>query len=269
MTCIAPYLNDKEDNHMALEISLAGKVAVVTGAARGMGRAIALKFAEAGCSAIAVNDLRIDDDMRSLEKELRELGADVIVAEGDVSESGVVSGLIDAAVAKWGKIDILMNNAGIGRKIDLFDTTDEQWDRTLEINLKSVFMGMKTAGTYMKEQGSGVIINMASMSGVTGGSQGPDYSASKAGIIALTKFGAKTLGKYGIRVIALAPGYIQTELLDSLFTDPKFKEERMAAIPMGRTGTVEEVANVAAFLASDLASYVSGDTILITGGRLS
>ena len=95
-----------------------------------------------------------------------------------------------------------MNNAGIGRKIDLFDTTDEQWDRTLEINLKSVFMGMKTAGTYMKEQGSGVIINMASMSGVTGGSQGPDYSASKAGIIALTKFGAKTLGKYGIRVIA-------------------------------------------------------------------
>jgi 3-oxoacyl-[acyl-carrier protein] reductase len=254
---------------MALEISLAGKVAVVTGAARGMGRAIALKFADAGCAAIAVNDLRIDDDLHSLEGELRKRGSDVIVSEGDVSKSRVVSGLIDTAVVKWGKIDILMNNAGIGRKVDIFGTSEEQWDKTLGINLKSVFMGMKSAGAYMKEQGYGVIINMASMSGVTGGSQGPDYSASKAGIIALTKFGAKTLGKFGIRVLALAPGYIQTDLLDSLFTDPKFKEERWATIPMGRAGTPEEVANVAAFLASDLASYVSGDTILITGGRLS
>lgn len=254
---------------MSVQISLNEKVAVVTGGSRGMGRAIALRFAKAGCLGVAVIDLRTDEKLKQVGEEIRNLGSDALLIEGDVSDSNSVKDAIDKVVRKWGKIDILMNNAGIGVRGDFFTTPDDEWSQVLSVNLGGVFYGMKYAAGYMKNQGKGVIINMASMSGVTGGTQGPHYSASKAGVIALTKFGAKTLGQYGIRVNALAPGYIQTDMLDSLFADPELKQQRWATIPMGRAGDPEEVANLAVFLASDLSSYISGDTILVTGGRLS
>ena len=254
---------------MSLPISLEGKVAVVTGGSRGMGRAISLRFADAGCLGVAVIDLRMDYQLKQVGEEIKKRGSEPFLCQGDVSNSGDVKKAIDGVVQKWGKIDILMNNAGIGVRGDFFSTPEDEWSKVLNVNLSSVFYGIKHAAAHMKEQGKGVIINMASMSGVTGGTQGPHYSASKAGVIALTKFGAKTLGQHGIRVNAMAPGYIQTDMLDSLFADPEVKKQRWATIPMGRAGSPEEVANLAAFLASDLSSYISGDTILVTGGRLS
>ncbi len=254
---------------MSVPISLKGKVAVVTGGSRGMGKAIALRFAEAGCLGVAVIDLKKDENLKQVGEEISKFGSEPLLFEGDVSNSSNVKKTIDDIVQKWGRIDIIMNNAGIAARGDFFSTPEDEWEKVISVNLNAVFFGMKYAAEYMKKQGAGTIINMASMSGVTGGTQGPHYSASKAGVIALTKFGAKTLGKYGIRVNAMAPGYVQTDMLDSLFVDPKVREERWATIPLGRAGDPKEVANLAAFLASDLSSYISGDTILVTGGRLS
>lgn len=254
-----------------IKISLAGQVAVVTGAARGMGRAIALKLAEAGCKGVTINDLKVDTDAHEVAREAQTFGAEVLLIEGDVSKEEDVKRIISETVNKWGRLDILVNNAGIAKRGDIFSTSGDQWERVIDVNLKSVFLGMKYGAEYMKKQGEGRIVNMASISGITGGTQGPDYSASKAGIIALTKFGAKTLSKFGIRVNALAPGYIDTVLLDGLWAaaGPEVKRQRLATIPMGRMGTPEEVANVALFLVSDLASYITGETIMVTGGRMS
>ncbi|MGI5907982.1 MAG: SDR family NAD(P)-dependent oxidoreductase [Christensenellales bacterium] len=254
---------------MGVSISLKDKAALVTGGGRGMGRAIALRFAEAGCKGVAVLELMQDEALEEVGEEIKKRGSEPLLIAGDVSDCEAVRKAVDSVVQKWGRIDVLMNNAGIGRRGDFFNTPEDEWKKVLDVNLSSVFYGMKYAAGYMKEQGGGAIINMASMSGVTGGTQGPHYSASKAGVIALTKFGAMTLGKFGIRVNAMAPGYIQTDMLEALFKDPEVRKQRWATIPAGRPGDPQEVANMAAFLASDLASYVSGDTMLVTGGRLS
>ncbi len=254
-----------------IAISLAGKVAIVTGAVQGIGRAVALQLAEAGCRGLAVMDLRIDGEAEALVRKLEGLGAEVLLLAGDVGEAESVRKVIDQTAARWGRLDILVNNAGVGINTDFFATSEEQWNRVMRINLSSVFYGMKYAAAYMKEHGGGCIVNMSSISGVTGGNTGPDYGASKAGIIALTKFGARTLSKFNIRVNAVAPGTIETPLIKREYAkfDPELYKARMASIPMGRMGTPQEVANVVTFLASDLASYITGETVLVTGGRVS
>jgi NAD(P)-dependent dehydrogenase (short-subunit alcohol dehydrogenase family) len=259
----------KDGVKSVIPISMAEKVAIVTGAAQGIGRAIALKFAEAGIRGMAVLDLKNDESARALERDAAGTGSEVLFLEGDVGICDDVKRIIDLTVGKWGRLDILVNNAGLAINSDFFSTSDEQWNRILTINLSSVFYGMKYAAEYMKKQGGGCIVNMSSISGVTGGNTGPDYGASKAGIIALTKYGAKTLIQHNIRVNAVAPGTIETALIKREYAklDPEALKKRLSAIPMGRMGTPEEVANVVVFLASDLASYINGETIMVTGGR--
>lgn len=254
-----------------LTISLSTKTAIVTGAVQGIGRAIAVKFAEAGCRGLAILDLNISDAAHALAEELKSLGSEVLMLEGDVSDPAMVKSGIDKTVQEWGQLDILVNNAGYAVNSDFFTTSEDQWKRVLGINLSSVFFGMKYAAECMKEKGGGCILNMSSISGITGGNTGPDYGASKAGIIALTKYGAKSLAGFNIRVNAVAPGTIETPLIKREYAkfDDEFLKKRLGAIPMGRMGSPEEVANVVAFLVSDLASYVNGETVMITGGRMS
>jgi len=254
-----------------LQISLAEKVAVVTGAAQGIGRSICLKLAQAGCRGLSVFDLRIDGEAAALARELEKLGSEVLLLKGDVSRPDDLKNLIEKTVVRWGRLDILVNNAGIVVNHDMFSTTEEEWDRSIMINLNSMFYGMKYAAVQMRENGGGCIINMSSISGVTGGSMGPDYGSAKSAIIGLTKYGARHLAKFGIRVNAVAPGTIETLLIKREYDklDAEARKIRLSAIPMGRMGTPEEVANVVSFLASDLASYITGDTIMVTGGRAS
>jgi 3-oxoacyl-[acyl-carrier protein] reductase len=254
-----------------ITISLKEKVVIVTGAARGIGRAIALKMAEAGCKGLAINDLKIDDAAKCTAAEAEAFGAEVLLIDGDMSNADNVKRLISSAAEKWGRLDIMINNAGISKSNDLFNTTAEDWDLVIRINLRSTFLGMKYAAEYMKDHGGGCIVNMGSIAGITGGNTSPDYGASKAGIIALSKFGAKTLCKYGIRVNVLAPGTIETDMIKRNFEglDPESLKKRLSTIPMGRMGTPEEVANSALFFASDLSSFITGESLLITGGRTS
>jgi 3-oxoacyl-[acyl-carrier protein] reductase len=254
-----------------ISITLKEKVVIVTGAARGIGRAIALKMAEAECKGLVINDLRIDDAAKSTAAEAEALGAEVLLIDGDMSNEDSVKRLISSAAEKWGRLDIMINNAGISKSNDLFNTTAEDWDLVIRINLRSTFLGMKYAAEYMKDHGGGCIVNMGSIAGITGGNTSPDYGASKAGIIALSKFGAKTLCKYGIRVNVLAPVTIETDMIKRNFEglDPESLKKRLSSIPMGRMGTAEEVANSALFFASDLSSFITGESLLITGGRTS
>lgn len=252
-----------------VNISLKGKIVIVTGAARGIGRAIALKMAEAECTGLAVNVLKINDNAKSLVREAEEFGTEVLLVQGDMSKEEDVKRLIDSVIEKWGSLDVIVNNAGISKANDIFKTTGEDWDIVMNVNMRSTFLVMKYAAEYMKAHGGGTIINMGSIAGITGGNTSPDYGASKAGVIALTKYGAKFLARYGIRVNALAPGTINTEMIEHNFEelDAKEKERRLSDIPMGRMGNPEEVANAALFFASELSSFITGDSLLITGGR--
>ena len=254
-----------------ITISLEEKVVIVTGAAQGIGRAIAVKMAEAGCRGLVINDLEIGEKARETARLAEAHGAEVLLIGGDVSKEETVKKLLAEADKKWGRIDILINNAGIAKTTDLFTTSEKQWDLTLDVNLRSVFLGLKYGAEYMKEHGGGVILNMSSIAGITGGSTGPDYGASKAGVAALTKFAAKTLSRYGIRVNALAPGTIATDMIRNNYAvlDEETVKKRLATIPMGRMGEPEEVANAALFLVSDLSSYVNGEILMVTGGRMS
>ncbi len=252
-----------------VNVSMENKVVIVTGAAKGIGRAIALKMAEAGCLGLVINDLRIDEYAESLAKEAQAYGVNVLLMAGDMSKEEDVKKLIDITTEKWNRLDVMINNAGIAKANNLFDTSTEDWDQVISVNMRSAFLGMKYAAAYMKDHGGGSIINMGSIAGITGGSTSPDYGASKAGILALTKYGAKFLAKYKIRVNALAPGTINTEMIKRNFEnlEPEELQERLSAIPMGRMGEPEEVAKVALFFASDLSSFITGDSLMITGGR--
>lgn len=251
-------------------VSLEGKAVMITGAAQGIGKCIAMKMAEAGAKGITVVDLQADGPMEQTKAELEALGSEVIAYAGDVSKGETIKGAIKATTDRWGSLDILINNAGIARTTDFFSSTEEFWDLVLAVNLRSVYLGMKYGAEVMKEQGGGVIVNTSSIAGVTGGNTGPEYGASKAGIIALTKFGAKSLSKYGIRINAIAPGTIATDMIKSNYKNLSEEDlkKRLSTIPMGRMGEPEEVGKAVLFLASDLASYVNGDVLLVTGARM-
>lgn len=242
---------------------LEGKTALITGAARGIGKAIALKFASEGAN-IAFTDLVIDENAQQTVAEIEALGVKACGYASDASNFEATKEVIGQIVKEFGKIDILVNNAGITKDGLLLRMSEEQWDRVIGINLKSAFNFTRNVIPVMFSQRSGSIINMASVVGVHGNAGQANYAASKAGMIALAKSVAQEMGPRGIRANAIAPGFIETAMTAAL--PDKVREEWKAKIPLRRGGKPEDIADVATFLASDLASYVTGQVIQVDGG---
>ena len=245
---------------------LTGKTALITGASRGIGKAIAEKFAEEGANLI-LTDLFYDDQTKNLEEKLNQMGVKAKMYASDASKFADAQRVVEEALKDFERIDILVNNAGITRDNLLMRMTEEQWDLVINVNLKSVFNLTKAVQGTMLRQRSGSIINMSSVVGVSGNAGQANYSASKAGMIGFTKTIARELGSRNIRCNAIAPGFILTEMTEKL--SEEVRKEWAEKIPMKRGGSTEEVAKVALFLASDLSSYVSGQVIQVCGAMLT
>ncbi|UCH13393.1 MAG: 3-oxoacyl-[acyl-carrier-protein] reductase [Bacteroidales bacterium] len=242
---------------------LKGKNAIVTGAARGIGRAIAIRFAQEGAN-VAFTDLAVDDNAKEVEKIINDSGVKGKAYASDASSFTETAKVVDEIVKDFGTVDILVNNAGITMDTLLMRMTEEQWDKVININLKSVFNFTKAVQMTMLKQRSGSIINISSVVGVSGNAGQANYSASKAGIIGFTKSVARELGSRNVRCNAVAPGYIITEMTDKLPEEVKKQWEDQ--IPLKRGGTPEDVADAVLFLASDLSSYVTGQVLGVCGG---
>lgn len=253
------------------EVSLKGQVCLITGASRGIGKAVAMTMAQAELMGMVIVDIIEDEETKKTEQELSNMGVDVKIVIGDASSEKVIKKAVSLCMECWGKIDILANIAGISNMRELEDTTAEQWDQTMSVNLRSAFLTTKYCSAVMKKQKNGTIVNTSSIAGITGGNTGADYGASKAGIIALTKFCAKKLGKYNIRVNAIAPGTIATDMIRRNYSTltPEEYERKLSSIPMKRMGEPEEVGKAVLFLVSDMGSYISGEILDITGARMS
>ena len=242
---------------------LEGKVALVTGAARGIGKAIALRFASEG-AAIAFTDLAIDDNGRATEEEIRALGVRVKGYASNAANFDEAHKTVEEVVKDFGGIDILVNNAGITKDGLMLRMSEAQWDAVIAVNLKSAFNFVHACVPVMMRRRGGSIINMASVVGVHGNAGQANYAASKAGMIALAKSVAQEMGPKGIRANAIAPGFIETAMTEAL--PDSVREEWKKKIPLRRGGTPDDVADVAVFLASNLSSYVSGQVIQVDGG---
>ena len=242
---------------------LEGKVALVTGASRGIGKAIALRFAAEG-AAIAFTHVTPGAAAEQTEQEIAALGVKVKRYVADAADYAATEALVADVVKEFGRIDILVNNAGITRDGLLMRMSEQQWDEVISANLKSAFNFCRTCTPIMMRQRSGSIINLSSVVGVHGNAGQSNYAASKAGLIALAKSIAQELGSRGIRANAIAPGFIETAMTGAL--PEEVRKEWCAKIPLRRGGQVEDIANVATFLASDLSSYVTGQVIQVDGG---
>ena len=239
---------------------LEGKTALSTGAARGIGKAIALKYASEGCN-IAFTDLEVNLDT---EKEIAALGVKAKSYASNAADFAQTEEVVKAVKEEFGSIDILVNNAGITKDGLMLRMTEQQWDAVIAVNLKSAFNFIHACVPVMMRQRGGSIINMASVVGVHGNAGQANYAASKAGLIALAKSIAQEMGPKGIRANAIAPGFIETAMTAAL--PDEVREQWKQKIPLRRGGQVEDIANVATFLASDLSSYVSGQVIQVDGG---
>ena len=242
---------------------LEGKTALITGAARGIGKGIALKFASEGAN-VAFTDLVIDENGLETEKEIAAFGMKAKGYASNAAEFTLTEELVKQVVADFGRIDILVNNAGITKDALMLRMTEMQWDAVIAVNLKSAFNFIHAVTPIMLKQKAGSIINMASVVGVHGNAGQCNYAASKAGLIALAKSIGQEVGSRGIRANAIAPGFIDTAMTQALPDD--VRKEWIQHIPLRRAGQVEDIANVATFLASDLSSYVTGQVIQVDGG---
>jgi 3-oxoacyl-[acyl-carrier protein] reductase len=245
---------------------LEGKTALITGASRGIGKAIASRFAMEGAS-IAITNIVEDEAFINTIDEIKARDVNIKGYISNASSFKDSQRVIDEIIKDFGKIDILVNNAGITKDTLLMRMSEEQWDAVISVNLKSVFNLTKAVLQSMLKQKNGSIINMSSVVGVAGNAGQSNYSASKAGILGFTKSVAKELGARNIRCNAIAPGFILTEMTENL--PPDIKSDWISKIPLKRGGTPEDVANTALFLASDLSSYVTGQTIHVCGGMLT
>lgn len=241
---------------------LQDKVALVTGGSRGIGAAIVRRFAEQGAN-VAFTYLSSEAPAKAIEDELKSLGVNAKAYKSDASSFYGAEALVNAVIEDFGKIDILINNAGITQDTLMLRMTEEQWDRVIETNLKSVFNLTKHVLRPMMKSGGGSIINMSSIVGITGNAGQANYAASKAGIFGFSKSIAKEMGSRNIRCNSIAPGFIETDMTEKL--DDKTKESYLTSIPMRRLGKAEEVADLCVFLGSDMSSYVSGQTISVCG----
>ncbi|MBU1011245.1 MAG: 3-oxoacyl-[acyl-carrier-protein] reductase [Bacteroidetes bacterium] len=242
---------------------LEGKVALITGGARGIGKALALRFAAEG-AMVAVSDLHYDEQMQATENELMALGVKAKGYASNAASFDESEKLIEEVVKDFGRVDVLINNAGITRDNLLLRMSEQDWDAVMAVNLKSVFNLTKAVQKTMIKQKSGSIINMSSVVGVNGNAGQANYSASKAGMIGFTKSIAKELGSRNIRCNAIAPGFIETEMTHKL--SDEVRQQWISTIPLRRSGKPEDVADVAVFLASSLSAYVTGQVISVCGG---
>jgi len=242
---------------------LENKSAVITGGAQGIGLAIARRFVEEGAKVV-LGDL----DLAATEAAVKDLGGEDVAraVACDVSSFEQVGTLLNAAVEAFGRLDVLVNNAGITRDATMRKMTEDDFDTVIAVHLKGCWNGTKLASLIMREQGSGAIINMSSLSGKVGMVGQTNYSAAKAGIVGLTKAAAKEIAHAGVRVNAIQPGLIRTAMTEAM--PQKAWDQKMAEIPMGRAGEPDEIANVCLFYASDLSSYMTGTVAEVTGGRL-
>ena len=246
------------------ELSLEGKVALITGGARGIGKELALRFAKEG-SDIAICDVNMEL-LEQTAEEIRGMDKDVLVFKADVTSSTEVQNMLDKILDKFKKLDILINNAGITRDGLILRMSEEDWDKVIAVNLKGSFVCTKAAAKVMLKQRFGKIVNLASIIGIMGNIGQANYAASKAGIIGLTKSVAKELAPRGICVNAIAPGFIKTEMTAKLPED--IQKKMLSVIPLGRFGEPKDVADLALFLSSDSSSYITGQVIQIDGGML-
>lgn len=245
---------------------LEGKVALVTGASKGIGHAIAHTFAKQGAQ-VAFTYLSSVEKGQALESELAAYGIKAKGYRSDASDFKAADELVNAVVADFGKLDVVVNNAGITKDGLLMRMSEEQWDEVVRVNLKSVFNVTKSATKIMMKQKYGSVINMTSVVGVKGNAGQSNYAASKSGIIGFTKSVALELGSRNIRCNAVAPGFIETEMTGVL--DEKLKEEWTSAIPLKRAGKTQDVADACVFLASDMSAYITGQVLQVDGGMLT
>jgi 3-oxoacyl-[acyl-carrier protein] reductase len=242
---------------------LKDKKVLITGAARGIGKAVAIEMARQGAD-VAFTDLKIDDQANETLQEIRAMGVKSIAFASNAASFEETHRVVEQVLQEFGRIDILVNNAGITRDNLVLRMSEQQWDMVLDVNLKSAFNFIHALAPVMVRQKGGSIINMSSVVGLSGNAGQTNYSASKAGLIALTKSVAKELGPRGIRANAVAPGFIVSEMTDQL--SDAVKKSWTDTIPLRRGGTPQDVANVCVFLGSDLASYVTGQVIPVCGG---
>jgi len=241
-------------------MDLSGKVAIVTGSARGIGREIALRLAEAGAN-IVISDIA---DAEPVAEEIKKMGRQSLAVTVDVSSASDVAGLVEKAIEKFGRIDILVNNAGIARDQLLMRMSDEDWEAVLNVNLKSVFLCTRAVLRHMVKQRWGRIISISSIVGIVGNPGQANYASAKAGIIGFTKTIAREVGSRGITVNAIAPGFIVSKMTEQLSEEQK--GEMLKRIPLGSLGTPRDVAEAVAFLASEEARYITGQVLGVDGG---
>ena len=239
-----------------------GKIAVVTGASRGIGRSIALALAGEGAKIVAVD--MVPEGVEALAAEIKAAGGEAVAVQGNVTLTADAERMIDAAVEAFGRVDILVNNAGITRDSLLLRMKDEEWDAVLSVNLKGAFLCSRAAAKVMAKQRYGRIINIASSEGQMGNAGQANYCASKAGLMGLTKSNARELAKRNVTVNAVAPGFIATDMTEML--PEKVKQDLAAQIPMERLGSADDIANAVLFLAAERSAYITGQVLGVNGG---
>lgn len=249
-------------------INLTGKVALITGASRGIGAATAIQFAQAGIRRLAINYHRDGNAARQVAASCERLGAKTILIRADVSSVTAVGKMIDTAVARFGSLDILVANAGIWKEAAIEKMSEAEWDKTIDVNLKSIYACCHAAAGVMLPRRRGTMILVSSTAGQRGESFHSHYAASKGAIISMTKSLAVELGPRGITVNCIAPGWVATDMTDEALKDPKVRRKIRDLIPLGRVATPDEIAGPILFLASDLASHVNGEVLNVNGGSV-